>query len=110
MSGSINLRLVATDFRLIPQKVLQRGSRKSRVAATYFTVMKIDMPLPLSSADVSHRQQFEQFALDHAELWHREHLGKMDQIWNQWNEKFFGWMMLGPLYCPLVPFLGTRLR
>jgi hypothetical protein len=69
--------------------------------------MKVDTPSPLSPADISHRRQFEQFVLDDAAPWHREHLGRLYRLWNEWNEKFFVGAMLAP-YIVLSPPSSTR--
>ena len=59
-------------------------------------VMKVNAPAPLSAADIVHRRQFEQFVLDDAAPWHREHLGDIYNFWNNWNDEFFDAEMLSP--------------
>ena len=43
-----------------------------------------------------HCRQFEHFVLDHAAAWHREHLGDMYNLWNEWNDEFFEAKILSP--------------
>lgn len=46
-------------------------------------------PPPLSAEILAHRQGFERFVLDHAEPWHREHLGRLFSNWRTWNGAHF---------------------
>ena len=46
-------------------------------------------PPALSAEILSHRRGFERFVLDHAEPWHREHLGRLFSRWRTWNGEHF---------------------
>jgi hypothetical protein len=46
-------------------------------------------PPPLTGEILSHRRGFERFVLDHAEPWHREHLGRLFTNWRAWNTDHF---------------------
>jgi hypothetical protein len=46
-------------------------------------------PPALSGEILSHRRGFERFVLEHAEPWHREHLGRLFKNWRGWNGEHF---------------------
>jgi hypothetical protein len=46
-------------------------------------------PAALSGEILSHRRGFERFVLEHAEPWHREHLGRLFKNWRTWNGEHF---------------------
>jgi hypothetical protein len=46
-------------------------------------------PAALTGEILSHRHQFERFVLEHAEPWHREHLGRLFKNWRTWNGEHF---------------------
>lgn len=46
-------------------------------------------PPPLTGEILSHRRGFERFVLEHAEPWHREHLGRLFKNWRTWNGEHF---------------------
>ena len=46
-------------------------------------------PPPLTGEILSHRRDFERFVLEHAEPWHREHLGRLFSNWRTWNGEHF---------------------
>lgn len=46
-------------------------------------------PAALTAEILSHRRGFERFVLEHAEPWHREHLGRLFANWRAWNDKHF---------------------
>lgn len=46
-------------------------------------------PPPLTGEILSHRRGFERFVLEHAEPWHREHLGRLFTNWRTWNGEHF---------------------
>jgi hypothetical protein len=46
-------------------------------------------PTALSGEILSHRRGFERFVLEHAEPWHREHLGRLFTNWRGWNGEHF---------------------
>jgi hypothetical protein len=46
-------------------------------------------PAPLTGEILSHRRGFERFVLEHAEPWHREHLGRLFTNWRTWNGEHF---------------------
>ena len=37
----------------------------------------------------SHRASFVDYVLEHAEPWHRQYLGRLYDLWNQWNRDYF---------------------
>ena len=46
-------------------------------------------PAALTGEILSHRRDFERFVLEHADPWHREHLGRLFQNWRSWNGEHF---------------------
>jgi len=46
-------------------------------------------PPALTGEILSHRRGFERFVLEHAEPWHREHLGRLFTNWRTWNGEHF---------------------
>jgi len=46
-------------------------------------------PAPLTGEILSHRRGFERFVLEHAEPWHRKHLGRLFTNWRTWNGEHF---------------------
>lgn len=46
-------------------------------------------PAALTGEVLSHRRGFERFVLEHAEPWHREHLGRLFSNWRTWNGEHF---------------------
>jgi len=46
-------------------------------------------PPALTGEILSHRRGFERFVLEHAEPWHREHLGRLFVNWRTWNGDHF---------------------
>jgi len=46
-------------------------------------------PAALTGEILSHRRGFERFVLEHAEPWHREHLGRLFRNWRTWNGEHF---------------------
>ena len=46
-------------------------------------------PPALTGEILSHRRGFERFVLEHAEPWHREHLGRLFTNWRSWNGQHF---------------------
>jgi hypothetical protein len=52
------------------------------------------------------RQRFRDYVLTQAEPWHREHLGRLYDLWDSWNEQFFDGRMVAPyilLSEPCIP-------
>ena len=43
----------------------------------------------LPSGHVEHRRAFRDFVLAEAEEWHREHLGRLYEFWEEWNRRFY---------------------
>jgi hypothetical protein len=62
---------------------------------------------PLGTRDVEHREDFRRFVLDDAEPWHREHLGRLYQLWEQYNELYFDAGLVPP-YILLTEPAGPR--
>lgn len=50
----------------------------------------------LAPYDIAHREDFYHFVLDHAEPWHREHLGRLYRLWDEWNVTYFDGRMIAP--------------
>ena len=44
---------------------------------------------PESQAVFDHREDFKEFVLSEAKPWYREHLGRLYQLWEEWNRDFF---------------------
>ncbi len=51
----------------------------------------------LTPSEVAHREAFRDYVLAEAELWHREHLGRLYAFWDEWNATYFGGAMVPPL-------------
>jgi hypothetical protein len=49
-----------------------------------------------TEADARHRKEFKSFVVHDAQPWHREHLGRLYKLWEDWNGAFFGGRMLAP--------------
>lgn len=62
-------------------------------------------PPPLTGEILSHRRGFERFVLEHAEPWHREHLGRLFTNWRTWNGEHFE-SRLEPPGCSRNPVRG----
>jgi hypothetical protein len=45
---------------------------------------------PLPAQDIAFREQMRRYILEHSEPWHREHLGRLERLWEQWNAEHFG--------------------
>ncbi len=45
---------------------------------------------PLPAQDIAFREQMRRYILEHSEPWHREHLGRLERFWEQWNAEHFG--------------------
>jgi|SRR5947209_4974716 len=57
----------------------------------------------LSEADIQHRESFKSFVLRHAEPWHQEHLGRLYDVWEKANARFFMDEMVTPYIMLNVP-------
>ncbi len=44
---------------------------------------------PLPAQDIAFREQMRRYILEHSEPWHREHLGHLGRLWEQWNIEHF---------------------
>ena len=44
---------------------------------------------PLTQDDIEHREDFHNFVLNKARPWHRKHLGRLYELWAEWNGTFF---------------------
>jgi len=51
---------------------------------------------PLQEADILHRNNFKSFVLNHAEAWHRTHLIRLYEHWDDWNAEYFAGEMTPP--------------
>jgi hypothetical protein len=58
--------------------------------------------MTLIAADINLRESFRAFVLAEAEPWHREHLGRLYDLWEIWNARYFE-SMLTPPYVLLTP-------
>ena len=45
---------------------------------------------------IKHRKAFREFAMNQAEPWHREHLGRLYKRWEEWNRLYFKGKMVEP--------------
>jgi hypothetical protein len=57
----------------------------------------------VTDADVKHRLDFKDFVLSQAEEWHRDHLGRLYEVWDSANRCFFGGRMVVPYILLSVP-------
>jgi hypothetical protein len=64
---------------------------------------------PLSEHDVVLREQIRRYILEHSESWHREHLGKLAELWGQWNNEHFAAEMVWPVILLNEPSNPRRL-
>ncbi len=64
--------------------------------------------IALTDAAVQHREQFRDFVLLKAEPWHRHHLGKLYELWNEWNRDFFGGALVAPYVLLSEPSAPSR--
>ncbi len=51
---------------------------------------------PLPAQDIAFREQMRRYILEHSEPWHREHLGHLGRLWEQWNIEHFAAAMVIP--------------
>src|SRR5918998_260412 len=51
---------------------------------------------PLSERDVAHRESFVRYVLEDAEEWHREHLGRLYNLWRKWNTEHYDGQLVEP--------------
>jgi hypothetical protein len=51
----------------------------------------------LSSADRAHREAFWAYVLDQAEPWHRRHLTRLFEVWEQGNAKWYDGALVPPI-------------
>ena len=57
----------------------------------------------IPEADRQLREHIRAFALGHAEPWHREHLTRLYQVWEDANAKYYGGVMIVPSIQLLEP-------
>lgn len=55
-----------------------------------------DRPLPLTPADLGHRQQFRDYCIRDADPWHRDHLTRLFSVWDNANRLYFQEMLVPP--------------
>ena len=63
---------------------------------------------PVSEQDVQLREQIKSYILEHSEPWHREHLGKLTELWERWNGEHFAGAMVWPVILLNEPSTPTR--
>jgi hypothetical protein len=63
----------------------------------------------LTERDLEHRSDFERFVLNDAEAWHREHLGRLYQLWHEWNRTYYAGAMTPPYILLSEPSNPRRL-
>ena len=51
----------------------------------------------LSDTDVAHREAFRAYVLDQAEPWHRRHLTRLYQVWEDANAKWYDSALVPPI-------------
>jgi hypothetical protein len=56
-------------------------------------IINIDV---LTNRDIEHREDFRNYILNNAEPWHREYLGRLYQLWDEWNAVYFDSKMISP--------------
>ncbi len=64
---------------------------------------------PLSEHDVALREQIRRYILEHSEPWHREHLGKLTELWEEHNHTHFAGEMVVPVILLSEPSNPRRL-
>ncbi len=57
----------------------------------------------LDNADLDHRGAFVDYVLEHADDWHREHLGRLFALWEDWNTEHYQ----GVLWVPYIELYET---
>lgn len=51
---------------------------------------------PLAGTAIAHREAFRDYVLREAEPWHREHLGRLYGLWDEWNATYYEGAMTSP--------------
>ena len=64
---------------------------------------------PVSEHDLQLREQIRCYLLEHSEPWHREHLGKLTELWERWNAEHFAAAMVWPVILLNEPSNPRRL-
>jgi hypothetical protein len=67
---------------------------------------------PLTGTDVPpdarlHRQEFREYVLAKAKPWHRQYLGRLYRLWDEWNDLYFSGRMV-PTYILFTPPQSPR--
>ncbi len=70
--------------------------------------------IPLAPEDIAHRKGFWEFVETHGATWHKEHLGRLLELWLQWNQEHYASSLVPPyilLNEPVAPnVLGSCAR
>lgn len=66
-----------------------------------------DVDIP--TGHILHREQMKTFVLAEAEPWHRLHLTRLYDLWDAWNEAYFGGRMVPPYILLAEPSNPRRL-
>jgi hypothetical protein len=69
---------------------------EDRMSPLVVTQQSAPAVAPLGAAAVAHREDFHRYVLDEAEPWHREHLGRLYELWEEWNRAHFAAAMVPP--------------
>ncbi len=51
---------------------------------------------PLAPEEIEHRKGFWEFVEKHGAPWHKQHLGRLLELWLQWNEEHFASALIPP--------------
>jgi hypothetical protein len=71
------------------------------------TLVPFAEDLPRSA--IEHRMEFRQYVLNEASAWHRKHLARMYDLWDQWNVEFFSSLMKPPYILLAEPSIPQAL-
>jgi hypothetical protein len=51
---------------------------------------------PLAPEEIAHREGFWEFVNAHGAEWHRQHLGRLLELWREWNQRYFAAALVPP--------------
>ncbi len=66
-------------------------------------------PSPLSPEDIAHRKGFWEFVETHGAPWHKQHLGRLLDLWMQWNREHYQGALVPPYILLSEPSEPKRL-
>lgn len=64
---------------------------------------------PIPAAALEHRHKFWDYVHEDAEPWHHEHLGRLGEDWERYNEEYFGGVLVPPYIMLSEPSNPRRL-